>query len=113
MDSPQPCSRSLGVWARTTREISGQDVAGFCYPWGHVDARVVDQVRAAGYGYGCAISRSALTGPYALPRNYIGDADTPVCLWAKGVCHWIGWDYSRPDPESREPAERAMKATTS
>ena len=83
---------------RVLQEISGQDVAGFCYPWGHVDGRVVDQVRAAGYSYGCAISRSPLTGPYALPRNYIGDADSSPRLWAKGVCHWLGLDYSHPSP---------------
>jgi peptidoglycan/xylan/chitin deacetylase (PgdA/CDA1 family) len=78
------------------RGISGQEVAGFCYPWGHVDGRVADQVRAAGYSYGCAISRSSRGGRYALPRSYVGDADTSVRLWAKGVCHWLGWDYSRP-----------------
>lgn len=80
------------------RGISGQEVAGFCYPWGHVDGRVADQVRAAGYSYGCAISRSSRGGRYVLPRSYVGDADTSVRLWAKGVCHWLGWDYSRPSP---------------
>jgi peptidoglycan/xylan/chitin deacetylase (PgdA/CDA1 family) len=82
------------------REISGQDVAGFCYPWGHLDGRVVDQVRSAGYSYGCAISRSPLTGSYALPRNYIGDRDSSLRLWAKGACHWLGLDYSHPGAPS-------------
>jgi peptidoglycan/xylan/chitin deacetylase (PgdA/CDA1 family) len=81
---------------RVLREISGQDVDGFCYPWGQLDGRVVDRVRAAGYSYGCAVARSTLTSRYALPRNYIGDADSAPRLWAKGACHWLGWDYSRP-----------------
>jgi peptidoglycan/xylan/chitin deacetylase (PgdA/CDA1 family) len=80
------------------REVSGQEVAGFCYPWGHVDQRVVDQVRAAGYSYGCAVTRSPLTSSYALPRHYIGDADSWPRLWAKAVCHCLGWDYNRPSP---------------
>lgn len=87
------------------RGISDQDVAGFCYPWGHVDGRVADQVRAAGYSYGCAISRSSLTGRWALPRSYVGDADASMRLWAKGVCHWLGWDYSHPSPP-RPAADR-------
>jgi peptidoglycan/xylan/chitin deacetylase (PgdA/CDA1 family) len=88
----------VGHSRRVLREITGQDVTGFCYPWGHLDSRAVDQVRSAGYSYGCAISRSRLTGPYALPRNYIGDADSSPRLWAKGVCHWLGRDYSHPSP---------------
>ena len=95
----------VGQSRQVLREITGRDVAGFCYPWGHVDRRVVDQVRAAGYSYACAISRSPRPPPYALPRNYIGDADTSLRLWAKGVCHWLGWDYSRPIPPRRVPIE--------
>jgi peptidoglycan/xylan/chitin deacetylase (PgdA/CDA1 family) len=47
--------------------ISGQPVAGFCYPYGDVDGRVVAGVREAGYEYGCAIWRSDHTGRHALP----------------------------------------------
>jgi peptidoglycan/xylan/chitin deacetylase (PgdA/CDA1 family) len=89
---------------RVLREISGQNVEGFCYPWGLINGRVVDQVRAAGYSYGCAISRSPITSPYALPRSYIGDADSAPRLWAKEVCHRLGWDYSRPGlPHPAQP----------
>jgi peptidoglycan/xylan/chitin deacetylase (PgdA/CDA1 family) len=84
-------AEEVGHSRQVLREISGQDVEGFCYPWGHVDRRVADQVRAAGYSYGCAISRSPLAGSYSLPRNYVGDADSSLRLWAKGVCHWLGW----------------------
>jgi peptidoglycan/xylan/chitin deacetylase (PgdA/CDA1 family) len=90
----------VGHSRQVLREVSGQAVEGFCYPWGYVDERVLDQVRAAGYSYGCAISRSPLTGPYALRRNYIGDADSSPRLWAKGLCHWLGLDYSYPGKQS-------------
>jgi len=70
--------------------ISGQEVAGFCYPYGDVDSRVIAAVRSAGYGYGCAIWRSALTGPHALPRTFVGDGDSAARLWAKGARHRLG-----------------------
>jgi peptidoglycan/xylan/chitin deacetylase (PgdA/CDA1 family) len=68
---------------------SGQPVAGFCYPYGDLDARAVRAVREAGYSYGCAIWRGEHTGRLALPRVYVGDADSPARLWAKGLRHWL------------------------
>ncbi|HEX7660939.1 MAG TPA: polysaccharide deacetylase family protein [Pseudonocardiaceae bacterium] len=71
------------------RDLSGQNVTGFCYPYGDLSAPTVERVRAAGYDYGCAIWRSALTGRLALPRTYVGDDDTGPRLWAKRLRHWI------------------------
>jgi len=71
------------------RELSGQEVAGFCYPYGHVNAPAVNAVRAAGYHYGCAIWRSPLTGLHALPRTYIGDRDGFLRLLAKWYWHYL------------------------
>jgi len=67
--------------------VSGQPVAGFCYPYGDLGAREVDAVRAAGYRYGCAVGASELAGRYALPRSYVGDRDGPVRLFGKWVRH--------------------------
>ncbi|MDA3626975.1 polysaccharide deacetylase family protein [Saccharopolyspora sp. WRP15-2] len=69
------------------REITGQDVAGFCYPYGDVDRRVVHAVEAAGYDYACAIWRSEASGVHALPRTYIGDRDGALRLRAKHLRH--------------------------
>jgi peptidoglycan/xylan/chitin deacetylase (PgdA/CDA1 family) len=68
-------------------EVIGAPVDGFCYPYGTIDRRVVDAVREAGYGYGCAIDPGPLTGPYALPRVHIGENDTPVRLFLKHKLH--------------------------
>ncbi|MEU6320384.1 polysaccharide deacetylase family protein [Streptomyces sp. NPDC047009] len=65
--------------------ITGAAPDGFCYPYGHVDARAVEAVRAAGYGYACAIAPGRLAGPHALPRTYIGAQDTALRLRAKLV----------------------------
>src|SRR6266545_3088644 len=68
-------------------DLTGQEVDGFCYPYGAVGAREVDAVRAAGYGYGCAVGRSLPTGRYTVPRTFIGDRDTAPRLLAKWARH--------------------------
>ena len=69
------------------RDVTGQPAGGFCYPYGHLDAEVVGAVRDAGYDYGCAIWPSEYAGRHALPRTYIGDADTAPRLWVKAMRH--------------------------
>jgi peptidoglycan/xylan/chitin deacetylase (PgdA/CDA1 family) len=78
------------------QDASGQEVAGFCYPYGHLDARVAGAVQSAGYDYACAIWRSPQAGPHAVPRVYVGDADTSWRLRAKALRHWLTWDYRGP-----------------
>ncbi|GAA4997801.1 polysaccharide deacetylase family protein [Streptomyces siamensis] len=68
-------------------ELTGAPVDGFCYPYGTVDGRVVDAVRAAGYGYACAIDPGPLTGRHALPRLHIGENDNAVRLLLKYRLH--------------------------
>lgn len=68
-------------------DLIGEQVGGFCYPYGHVNKLAVDAVRAAGYHYGCAIWRSPLTGISALPRIYVGDRDGALRLLAKWYRH--------------------------
>ncbi|GGL70260.1 polysaccharide deacetylase [Streptomyces fumigatiscleroticus] len=69
------------------RELTGTEVAGFCYPYGTVDRRVADAVRQAGYGYACAVDPGPLTGPYALPRVHVGQRDNAARLWLKTGLH--------------------------
>ncbi|MFJ8823630.1 polysaccharide deacetylase family protein [Streptomyces sp. NPDC102467] len=70
-------------------ELTGREVFGFCYPYGSVDARTVEGVRRAGYRYGCAISPGPLTSVYAMPRVFVGQADTPWRLELKRRVHRI------------------------
>jgi peptidoglycan/xylan/chitin deacetylase (PgdA/CDA1 family) len=92
---------------RALQEVSGQDVPGFCYPYGEIDGAVVEGVRAAGYGYGCAIWPSEYTGQYALPRTFIGESDSAPRLWAKGLRHWLTWDYRGPGAHRLSPRTAA------
>jgi peptidoglycan/xylan/chitin deacetylase (PgdA/CDA1 family) len=70
--------------------LTGQDVHGFCYPYGAAGAREVDAVRDAGYGYACAVRPSTLDGRYAMPRTYVGDRDNSLRLFAKRLRHRWG-----------------------
>ncbi len=99
-------TRELRESRSALQDISGQEVAGFCYPYGDLNDRVMAAVRKAGYGYGCAIWRSVLTGPHALPRTFVGDNDSAARLWAKGARHRIGWGRRGPDlaPAADVPA---------
>lgn len=69
--------------------ITGEEVRGFCYPYGDVNEAVVDAVRGAGYDYACAIWPSPLSGRHALPRTYIGDRDGSLRLHAKRIRHML------------------------
>lgn len=89
--SEEELSAEIGESRALLQGITGDDVTGFCYPYGHVDGRVVASVRNAGYGYACAIWPSRLTGPHALPRTYVGDTDSPSRLWAKTARHRLTW----------------------
>lgn len=69
------------------RQITGQPVRGFAYPYGALDQRARDAIRDAGYGYACAVRPSGPPGPYALPRIYAGQADGPARLTAKRLLY--------------------------
>jgi peptidoglycan/xylan/chitin deacetylase (PgdA/CDA1 family) len=65
------------------QELLGQQIRGFCYPYGHVNERVIESVRAAGYDYACAIWPSPSVGRHAIPRTYVHDRDSSWRLDAK------------------------------
>ncbi len=92
-EAPAALGAEVGVSRDILQAVTGQPVPGFCYPYGAVDDAAVQQVRAAGYDYACAIWPSPHTGRHALPRSYVGEADGPSRLWAKAVRHRLTWAY--------------------
>ncbi|MFG1603998.1 polysaccharide deacetylase family protein [Actinoplanes sp. NPDC049265] len=68
-------------------DLAGQEVSGFCYPYGAVGEREVASVRAAGYDYACAVQTTPVAGRYAIPRTFIGDRDAAPRLYAKLARH--------------------------
>jgi peptidoglycan/xylan/chitin deacetylase (PgdA/CDA1 family) len=89
---PEVTDGALAEEVRRSRlllaELAGQDVTGFCYPYGGVGEREIAAVRAAGYDYACATrTTSELAGRHAVPRTFIGDRDTSPRLFAKVARH--------------------------
>jgi peptidoglycan/xylan/chitin deacetylase (PgdA/CDA1 family) len=78
------------------RDVSGQEVLGFCYPFGHVDERAIRTAQAAGYGYACSVWPTGFTGDYALIRVNMLDGYSAAHLWYKGIRHWLRWEYEGP-----------------
>ncbi|MCF3964033.1 polysaccharide deacetylase family protein [Streptomyces fuscigenes] len=86
------------------RAVTGREVTGFCYPYGNVDVRAVDAVRAAGYQYAVAIDPGQLTGLHALPRVHVGQEDTSTRLLLKLALHRV---RREPVPYGPYPARPA------
>jgi peptidoglycan/xylan/chitin deacetylase (PgdA/CDA1 family) len=78
-------SAETGRSRASLQDLLGQQIRGFCYPYGHLDARVVKAVRTAGYDYACAIWPSPAIGRHAITRTYVHDGDTPWRLDAKRI----------------------------
>lgn len=76
-------------------ELSGAPVAGFCYPYGTVDQRAADAVRAAGYGYGCAIDPGQLGSVHTLPASTSARTTPPYASSSSTGCTGCGADRSR------------------
>jgi peptidoglycan/xylan/chitin deacetylase (PgdA/CDA1 family) len=70
-------------------DLIGQEITGFCYPYGHAGQRELDAVRSAGYDYASAVRPGELAGRYALPRTFVGDRDHGARLYAKWARHTL------------------------
>ena len=90
----------------SSREVTGHEVDGFCYPYGHLDERVIDGVGRAGYSYGCAVWDTEFAGRYALAREYIRDTDSPRSLWTRGARRWLKQEYRGPGSGALRGAAR-------
>jgi peptidoglycan/xylan/chitin deacetylase (PgdA/CDA1 family) len=105
---------ALAAEARDSRsrleDLTGTSPAGFCYPYGAVDAAARRAVRDAGYEYACAVDPGASAGAYALPRTYAGQADTGPRLRAKRWRHRAR-RFVLHDPPRAAPLPRPARET--
>lgn len=95
----------IGDSRKILRDILGEEVPGFCYPYGHIDQQSIDLVQEAGYAYACAVWPAELAGRYALPREYIRDTDSPRSLCSRATRRWLKLNY-------RGPGSAAMRSCT-
>jgi peptidoglycan/xylan/chitin deacetylase (PgdA/CDA1 family) len=71
--------------------VLGHPVDGFCYPYGDLSEATMTAVAGHGYGYAVATRPTGQRDRYALPRIYVGQADTGPRLLAKLVRHRLVW----------------------
>ena len=83
-------SASLRRQIVSSREILssmlGEEIKGFCYPYGAVDDKVAQVVQHAGYAYACGVSTiGGIRGGniHNAPRIYIGNKDGALRFPAK------------------------------
>jgi peptidoglycan/xylan/chitin deacetylase (PgdA/CDA1 family) len=60
---------------RYLSELLGEDVSGFCYPYGDLDAEALQMARHAGYEYACAWKTRVQHDDYDLFRTPVDEQD--------------------------------------
>jgi len=64
-------------------EVLGEEVEGFCYPYGDLDGAALQAVRGAGYSYACGWKTRVEQSAYDLPRIPISERDHFIRFAAK------------------------------
>lgn len=88
-------AHELGHSRAILRELSGQRVDGFAYPYGEAGEREIDAVRTAGYTHACHAGHPDVATVHSIPRSFVGERDRGARLAAKQVRHELNWRRSR------------------
>jgi peptidoglycan/xylan/chitin deacetylase (PgdA/CDA1 family) len=80
---PEQLGQEVSASRRVLSEILGEEVEGFCYPYGSCDRAAIKAARGAGYTYACAWKVRFEHTYYDLPRIPISEKDTPLRFAAK------------------------------
>jgi peptidoglycan/xylan/chitin deacetylase (PgdA/CDA1 family) len=79
--------REVSDSRRILGEVLGCEVAGFCFPYGELDASAIRAVRRARYSYACAVNTWVGWTTYDLPRTPVADRDHLLRFAAKLRMH--------------------------
>jgi len=79
--------REVGDSRRVLGEILGEEVEGFCYPYGELDSAAIQAVDEAGYAYACAVNTRVGWTLHDLPRTPVSERDNPLRFAAKLLIH--------------------------
>jgi peptidoglycan/xylan/chitin deacetylase (PgdA/CDA1 family) len=80
---PELLEEEVSGSRRLLGEALGEEVAGFCYPYGSYNAATVQAVRQAGYLYACALTERVERSVYDLPRIPVTERDNILRFEAK------------------------------
>ena len=73
--APELLEEEVGASRRVLAEVLGEEVGGFCYPYGDVDLQALRAVGRAGYDYACAWKTRIEHNDYDLFRTPIDEKD--------------------------------------
>jgi peptidoglycan/xylan/chitin deacetylase (PgdA/CDA1 family) len=80
---PQLLSREVRSSRRLLGEMLGEEIEGFCYPYGSYDGAAVRAAREAGYAYACGWKTYIERSNYDLPRIPVSERDGLLRLATK------------------------------
>jgi peptidoglycan/xylan/chitin deacetylase (PgdA/CDA1 family) len=80
---PELLSREVRGSRHMLSEMFGEEVEGFCYPYGCYDGAAVRAAREAGYAYACGWRTYVEYATYDLPRIPVSERDGLLRLAAK------------------------------
>lgn len=72
---PEPLSEEIAGSRRLLGELLGEEIRGFCYPYGDLDVAALRAVRRAGYDYACAWKTRIQHNDYDLFRTPVDEQD--------------------------------------
>lgn len=81
--APDALEEEVAGSRRVLAGFLGEEVEGFCYPYGSIDAGAVEAVRLAGYSYGCTVIERVARNGYDHPRIPISERDDLLRLALK------------------------------
>ncbi len=80
---PEQLEEEVKGSRRLLSDALGEEVEGFSYPYGSLDASALEAVRRAGYTYACAAPSLVNWNQYALPRIPVANNDHLLRFAAK------------------------------
>jgi peptidoglycan/xylan/chitin deacetylase (PgdA/CDA1 family) len=79
--------REVSDSRRVLSEILGEEVEGFCYPYGELDSAAIQAVGKAHYTYACTVNTRVGWTVHDLPRTPVSERDNLLRFAAKLMIH--------------------------
>ncbi len=84
---PETLKREVGHSRQVLERILGEEVEGFCYPYGALDGAAVRAAVEARYAYACAVNTRVGWTAHDLPRTPVSERDNLLRFAAKLLIH--------------------------
>ena len=112
--NPQTLEAEVKDSRQMLSELLGEEVEGFCYPYGSLDRAAVEAARQAGYAYACGWRAQPEHSVYAWPRIPISEKDNDLRVGVKlKVYSQYAWAQLNLRPKVAHLASRSERSSSS